>query len=120
MKYTCSIEHAVFHAYHGLYPEEKLTGGTFIVDVHVTCKRKDADPMNSLTEMLNYEALFQLIQSVMQQREDLIETVAANILSGIPELADGIIAAKVKIQKPNPAGLFKTGTAAVELERVYS
>jgi dihydroneopterin aldolase len=119
MIYTCSIENAEFHAYHGLYPEEKLTGGTFIVNVHVVTERSDDDPLNQLDSVMDYEHLFTLIKETMDQREDLIETVATKLLNRIPVLFHDALHAEVSITKPDPAGLFKTGSATVKLKKTY-
>ena len=61
MKYRTAINNVEFFSFHGLYPEEKITGGKFIVDVIVELEIDDHASMKRLTEVVNYELLLQYL-----------------------------------------------------------
>ena len=119
MKYKTAVSNVEFFSFHGLYPEEKLTGGKFIVDAIVEQKVDDKASMKRLVEVVNYEQLFSIIKHEMDQPKELIETVAKNILDTIGSRIHHIKLAEVKITKINPGGLFKSGSASVSLTKNF-
>jgi len=119
MRYKTSISNVNFYSFHGLYPEEKLTGGKFIVDVLVEQEVDDKSSMKRLVEVVNYEQLFSIVKHEMDEPKELIETVAKNILDTIGSRIHHIKLAEVKITKLNPGGLFKSGSASVSLSRNF-
>ena len=119
MKYKTAVSNVEFFSFHGLYPEEKLTGGKFIVDALVEQEVDDKASMKRLVEVVNYEQLFSIIKHEMDQPKELIETVAKNILDTIGSRIHHIKFVEVKITKLNPGGLFKSGSASVSLTRNF-
>ncbi|MFA6260728.1 MAG: dihydroneopterin aldolase [Bacteroidia bacterium] len=117
MNYTCSLHDLEFYAYHGLHPEEAKTGTVFKVDVDIETSRHDKESFQKLSAVLNYETIFAIISEQMSQREALIETVAANIMNRFYTTFPDVQKVTVKISKPDPAGLFKSGYAQVVLSR---
>lgn len=117
MHYSCELKEVEFFAHHGLYKEEQHIGGKFIVSVLVTQDRNDNDPLSNLNELVNYEALYQLVFAIMKTKEELIEVVAKKIMDEVYQLYPTSTLVKVSITKLNPAGLFKSGAAHVTLER---
>ena len=119
MRYKTSINQVEFFSFHGLYPEEKLTGGKFIVDATVELEVDDKASLKRLVEVVNYEQLFSIVKNEMDQPKELIETVAKNILDTIGSRIHHIKIAEVKITKLNPGGLFKSGNASVCLSKTF-
>ncbi|MES2780318.1 MAG: dihydroneopterin aldolase [Bacteroidota bacterium] len=113
MKYTTALKELEFYGYHGLYAEEKVLGGNFRVDMKVTMDI--AKPIATLDDAVNYEVLFNTAKEEMAVRQDLIETVAQNILNRLQEHFGKEGRIELTIYKPNPAGLFKSGIASVML-----
>lgn len=110
MQYTTTLTGLEFFAYHGIYPEEQQIGATFLVDIKVT--RTTQEHITELNQATDYEIIYNIAKLVMEKRENLIETVAQQILAnlkGIYQKAQ----VEVTIHKPNPAGLFKCGVASV-------
>jgi len=117
MKLQTALEGLEFFAYHGLYPFEKEKGGKFLVDVWITEEVEESTPLKEINQVINYEAIFNVIKEEMEIRRDLIEDLAKTILARIGhQLLDKNAAIKVKITKPNPGGLFGSGAASVCLE----
>lgn len=116
MEYTCKLESVSFFAYHGLYPEEQQTGGLFTVDIEVGKEIASMEKLNDLNKLFNYEYLYEVAKRHMQQTKPLIETVAKLIYDEIDAQwhPEELV---VKITKPNPGGLFKSGAASITLSK---
>jgi dihydroneopterin aldolase len=116
MNYKTALQSVEFFSFHGLYPEEKLIGGKFIVDIIVEQEVDNEASMKRLTEVINYEQLFLIAKTEMDKPRDLIETVAKSILDKISSSIKKIKSVEVKITKHNPAGLFNSGSASISFK----
>jgi dihydroneopterin aldolase len=120
MRYQTALNNVEFFSFHGLYPEEKLIGGKFSVDVLVEQEIDDQSSMKRLVEVVNYEQLFSIVKKQMEHPRDLIEAVAKCILDDIASRIHKTQFIEVKITKLNPGGLFKSGSASVCLRKNFS
>jgi len=117
MKLQTTLEGLEFKAYHGIYPEEKAKGGKFIVDVWFDEEVDSDKAMDDINTLINYEKVYDLIAEEMNNRRDLIEDVARNILMRLSHYRlNKSMSIRVKITKINPAGKFGSGMASVSLE----
>ena len=119
VKYRTAIINVEFFSFHGLYAEEKLTGGKFIVDAMVELEIDDDASMKRLTEVVDYELLFSVVKGEMDKPRELIETVAKSILDHIGSRIHHVQFAEVKISKHNRGGIFKSGYASVTLSKTF-
>lgn len=115
MRYETALTGLEFYSYHGVYAEERSIGALFYVDLKVT--REAAQPIQTLDEATNYELLFQIAKTQMARPEALLEVVAQRILNDVQHAFPGADV-EVCIHKPNPAGVFKSGTASVRLVHI--
>ena len=113
MKTIVSLEGLKFYAYHGFYDEERKTGNDFMCDVSVELKSYDSLDDN-INDTVNYEEIYAIVESEMQQTKKLIETVAYSIIKRI-QILDNVTAAKVKIYKLNPPIKGAVQRALVEM-----
>jgi dihydroneopterin aldolase len=113
MKYTTSLTGLEFYCHHGLYAEEKVLGAVFRVDISIE-RELDAF-VSSIEEATNYEIIFNVARAQMSAPQDLLETVAQNILTILKQEFPQSVLITVTIHKPNPAGLFKSGVASVTI-----
>jgi dihydroneopterin aldolase len=120
MKYQTAIKQVDFFAFHGLYPEEKLTGGRFVVDVLVEQEIDEDASLRRLVEVVNYETLYSIVKKQMEYPRDLIDAVAKCILDDIESRISRVQYIEVHIEKLNPGGLFKSGSAMVSLKKTIS
>jgi 7,8-dihydroneopterin aldolase/epimerase/oxygenase len=73
-------------AYHGVLPEEKKTGQSFLIDVELSMDLAPAGASDSLAETVDYGLLAQRIHDVVaSERWDLIERVAARVAETVLE-----------------------------------
>ena len=119
VKYKTAINDVEFFSFHGLYPEERLIGGKFIVDAIVELEIGDDASLTLLTEVVNYELIFSIVEKEMDNPRDLIETVAKSILDHIGSKIHHVQFAEVKIAKFNRGGTFKSGSASVSLSKKF-
>ena len=113
MKYQCELRGLDFYAFHGLYEEEKILGGKFIVDVllEMTTEGK----IVAINDALDYQVIFDIVSEEMGKRQDLVETVAQQILGRLIETFGKAEFCRVSICKCNPAGLFNHGDAVISI-----
>jgi 7,8-dihydroneopterin aldolase/epimerase/oxygenase len=115
MKTTVSIRGAEFFAYHGFYPEEQLSGHTFVLDVSATLKSFDSQDDN-IFDTINYESIYNICADEMSHTQKLIETVALKIIQRCKDELDNVQGVKVKIEKIAPQLGGKVGKSVIEME----
>jgi 7,8-dihydroneopterin aldolase/epimerase/oxygenase len=106
---------AEFFARHGFYPEEKLLGSKFLVDISVGFTPASELNADDLTNTVNYEELYAMVCLQMQRPKKLIETLAQAILDEIKEQYPYIETIQVTIKKLNPPLKGKVGYSAVNI-----
>ncbi len=114
MKTVVSLEGLEFKAYHGFYDEERKRGNRFICDIAVELKSFDSSDDN-ITDTVNYEEIYHIVDEEMKKTCKLIETVAYNIIERV-KLIDNVTGAKVKIIKLNPPLVGIASQAVVEMK----
>jgi dihydroneopterin aldolase len=112
------LKNLSFHAYHGLYEEEKILGNTFIVNVHVNYL-PPAKLVTEIEQALNYETLFGLVHRRMMQPSPLLETVVTELCHTIMDTFGEVSAVLVSLEKTNPPIKHLSGSVVVsfQLER---
>lgn len=113
---TVSLEGIEFFAYHGIYDFEREKGNIFWVDIYMT-KGYSNNQLSDLDSTVDYEKVYALLNTVMQQPEDLLETVAKKLIHAVAEAFPSIEKMQVKIKKHQPPILdAKVNYSAFELE----
>jgi dihydroneopterin aldolase len=103
-----------FYAYHGFYPEEQVIGAVFYVDVETEFEQADSSE-DELGNTINYEELFNIVQTEMKNTSKLIETVAEKILSSILNRFSELHGVRVCIRKMNPPLNGEVGNSQITL-----
>lgn len=96
------LEKIEFHAFHGVYPEEKLHGGKFSVDVSFNYDASGAIDSDALKDALDYSVVFELVKTEMSIPSDLIEHVAGRIVRSIRTRFPSLSNLNVRLCKLNP------------------
>jgi len=104
-----------FYAFHGYYKEEQKMGNQFVLDVEVTLDNFD-QATDQIQDTVNYEKIYQICKEEMKITQQLIETVAFNILTRIKDL-NHVDTAKICISKMHPkmGGPLKSATVEMAL-----
>ena len=68
-----------FRAYHGVLPQEHVTGNDYTVDLRLECNLEPASASDQVTDTVNYAEVCQLVGEEMARESQLIEHVAGRI-----------------------------------------
>jgi len=114
-----SLEELTFKAYHGLYPEEKVSGNTFMITVHIDVSTDFEFSDDELEHSIDYTKVYQLIKVEMEQPRGLLEAVASiiskKIINQFP-LAQSVVVSVSKMNPPIGGPCAKT-TVTVTAQR---
>lgn len=88
---TIELKQLHFHAFHGLYAEERKTGNEFEINLAVSYV-PPAGTITDISDTINYAQLYTLLKVEMQQPRDLLETF-------LMEVAEKIHASFLQIKK---------------------
>jgi len=99
--YQVSIDDIRIFAFHGLYPEERILGNWYTLDVLVEVESQPSFS-DDIANTINYAHIFTICQQVMAKPVDLLETVAENIAKQIQDDLSQEVSVLVQISKENP------------------
>jgi 7,8-dihydroneopterin aldolase/epimerase/oxygenase len=111
------IEGMEFYAYHGCFKEEQIIGNKFIVNLSIEADLKKPSGTDNISDTLNYQTMYQLIQEEMKEKSHLLEHIGGRILDRLYENFDEIQKAEVKVSKVNPPMGGKIDQVSVTLTR---
>ncbi|RYE02781.1 MAG: dihydroneopterin aldolase [Sphingobacteriaceae bacterium] len=102
-----------FYAYHGFYPEEQVLGGKYLVDVEVIFNPKKVD--DELSNTVNYEVLFSILSTEMQQPRKLLETLVQEMIDQLKNKFPFLEKITISLKKLNPPLPGEVGYSLVEI-----
>ena len=115
---TISLNNVRFRAYHGLHPEERQKGNDFVVNMQVGYVPK-RDTIVSLEDTIDYAALFDIINLIMQQPVGLLETLVQEIAHSVHQKFPQVKEITVSVEKLNPPIDKFSGSAAVSYKAEF-
>lgn len=109
------VKNIRLHAFHGVMPQERITGNDYLVSVSADCPLAVAAESDSVDDTLNYAHIYNIVKEEMALQSNLVEHVAGRIgrrvLAEFP-LADNV---RVEVVKLNPPMGAACDGAGVEL-----
>lgn len=113
------LEGLEFHAYHGIYPDERSSGNKFEVDIAVNTLFDETAFHDELSGTINYEDIYAIVKVEMEKPSKLLESVAHTIGQRILDSFDSATNAVVTISKFNPpiGGVCRRAKVSVDLKR---
>lgn len=107
-----------FHAYHGVLPQERLTGNDYLINLRVRYSIEKAMHTDSVEDTLNYATVYEAVASEMMIPSNLLEHVAGRIGTHLLDMFPEIKDIDLSITKLNPPmGADCTG-AGVEVHLI--
>ena len=79
---TIQLHQLRFHAFHGIYAEEKVLGGEFEVNLSVNYEPTHL-PVTDLHQSINYALLYELVKKKMETPSAILETFVTNLAMDI-------------------------------------
>lgn len=113
-----ALKNLRLRALHGVMPQERQTGGDFLVSVRVGCDVSRALLTDDVTDTLNYARLYELVREEMAVPSALIEHVAGRIGQRIFSEFPEVETADVELTKLNPPMGAECDGASVELHLI--
>ena len=115
---TIRLEDLQFYSFHGLYPEEKITGGNFIVNLAASFAletgKDSIEPISAINQTVNYASIYEVVSRIMMVPHELLETVAMEIASVIQKGHPELSSIEVIITKCKPPIPGMTGSSSVQ------
>lgn len=113
-----SLNRLRFHARHGVLPQERATGGEFIVSVRAKYLFAKALESDDVDDTINYAEIFEIINKEMRTPSCLLEHLAGRIGQSIFERLPMIESIDIIVEKTNPPMGADSDGAAVELHLI--
>ena len=113
------LEGMQFYGFHGVNPEERSLGQSYLVDLAVALDLRRPGASDRLDETVSYTDLYRAVKAVFEaEAKNLLESIAQSIADRV--LADfPVKAVQVRVKKPRPpirGSLIENAT--VEINRV--
>ncbi len=105
-------------AYHGVDPQERITGNDFIVSVRAKYDVTRAMESDDVGDTINYARIYEIIDKKMQEPSCLLENLAGRIGKGILAEMPGIEALDIVVEKKNPPVGGEIDSALVEIHLI--
>ena len=102
MQGVIELNNMVFHACHGVFPQERIIGGTYTVSLKLKADFSRACQTDDLNDTINYGTVCQTVNDVMAEPSNLIEHVAARIVQRLLSIFPMLEEVTVRLCKKNP------------------
>ena len=113
------FEKLSLHAPVGLYPEEKVLGNDFLMDIEVAMDVPDGFLIEKLENTVDYSQLEKIARENFTKGSDLMETGAQMVIEAFQSEFFGILGIRIKVRKVHPITLPSVDNTFVELKTGY-
>lgn len=86
----------------GVEAHERRLGRKFLIDIDVKTSLKEAGKSDSISQIINYAEIAEIIHEEIEKEYKLLEAAAYNICKSIKERFDNTESIKVRIYKNAP------------------
>lgn len=113
---TIFVNDIQLHAYHGVMPQEQLTGNDYLVSVSAQYPIDKAITTDDVQHTLNYAMVYDIVKEEMGISSKLVEHVAGRIAQHLMKQFADTSAVRVRVTKLNPPMGAQCAGAGVEVE----
>ena len=114
--YTINLEGMDFHAFHGCYELERLTGSHFEVNLKIVSPLGRVAEDDDVTQAVNYLTVYEIVREQMAVTQHTIERVAQNIINALHGSFKQIVAVECTVTKIAPPLGGKVNRVSVTLK----
>ena len=111
------LEEIHVHSSIGFYEEERLLQNGFIINIVV--RLSDLPGNDNLENTVNYEVLYEIVNSVFKQNHKLIETAARIIVETCRNTWSNITGIELSIKKVAPIAGNKHGNSLIRIKENF-
>ena len=112
------LDNVRFHAFHGVFPQERKIGADFSVSVRAAVGVSAAVVHDMVEVTLNYAELYEVVKREMMKPSDLLEHVAGRIGQAVFDTFPQVRSLQVSVTKLNPPMGADCDGAGVELHLI--
>jgi dihydroneopterin aldolase len=114
---TIRIDGWKCHAFHGVYPQEPKTGGSFELTLEVSFLVDQR--IQDLARTISYVDLLEILRRQMRHTRPLLETVAMDAASEIKQSYPGVVEISLSIHKLQAPIVGFQGRVGVRYHKKY-
>ena len=114
--YTIELEGMDFHAFHGCYELERLTGSHFEVSLRIVSPLGRVAEDDDVMQAVNYLTVYETVREQMAVTQHTIERVAQNIINALHGSFKQIVAVECTVTKIAPPLGGKVNRVSVTLK----
>ncbi|MDO4671334.1 dihydroneopterin aldolase [Falsiporphyromonas endometrii] len=107
-----------FHAFHGVFEQERVVGNTFVVNLDIQMDFLQAALTDELNATISYADLYEVVKEEMAKPSKLLENVAGRILNRLADEFEEIQDITLEVAKLNPPFGGDVKSASVVMEYV--
>lgn len=97
------IKEMEFFAFHGHYPEEKLAGNKFILNITLWTDTTKAEVSDDINDALNYQSVYATIKEKIENtNSNLLEHLSKEILKELFLKYENLKKAELELHKMHP------------------
>lgn len=115
---TVGLYDMKFHAFHGVYPEERETGTYFIVDMEAGFE--ESGQIRKLSQTINYQVMHAVVSEKMKKPVALIEELAQGCVEEVYHRFPFIKTIEIRIRKMHPPLPGEVGCSQVTLKKNFA
>ncbi|MBP0612575.1 dihydroneopterin aldolase [Chryseobacterium sp. cx-311] len=113
------LENLKIYAYHGVLPEETLTGTYYLLNVELHADLWKASESDDLLDTINYAEINSIIHEEMKVPSKLLEHVTGRIIGRLERKYQQLTYVRVKLTKTNPPMQGEMDGVSVEMEKSF-
>ena len=107
-----------FRGRHGVYPEERALGQTFVVSLTLYGDWRPAALADDLKQTADYAQVYTIVREIVEgPPRQLVETVAERIAEALLDACRQVECVRVRVEKPQAPLPGDFAAVGVELER---
>jgi 7,8-dihydroneopterin aldolase/epimerase/oxygenase len=98
--FTIQLQDVRLFGNHGVHEEEQVLGAEFVLQLQISFEAHAA--INQLTDTINYVEVYDLVKKIFTVPQQLLETLAQQIVAAVYEMDKRIKNININICKINP------------------
>ena len=102
MESSITLNDMHFYSYHGVLPQESVTGTDYTVSLQLHTEITRAMVSDALSDTIDYSAVYAIVKAEMQQPSKLLEHVCGRIVRHIFSEFSAVEVVDISIDKSNP------------------
>lgn len=107
-----------FYAYHGYFPEERILGNWYELDITLSILAQDT-LKDDLNLTIDYGQVYQICQSTMKEPVDLLETIVEKLAKALVHRWPHLKGIEISLKKLNPPLGLSQGNSAIHWNKTF-